>query len=142
MPNSDIELMAEAFGIGATLRLSLQHSRVSEQRERTMAAVPQVYGLKVWVDGVHAVLLDERGFVCATEDWLQVLLLCRYESARGPGALRALLARPTIDPYAAISVLAPRFTLKPKPAERSEEQPKAPRKVLSPEQLRSIMEAI
>lgn len=83
---------------------SLVLSRLNERREALMAATPKLWGLNLWISGENYVLLDEKGFLASTKNVELVLRLIRFESTLGPGATRALLARPIIDPVAAIFI--------------------------------------
>jgi hypothetical protein len=133
---------AESLGLSAGTIFSLQHSTITERKAATMAAVPHLYGLRLWVSGEEILLIDTQGFVARTTDRGTAILLCRLESTLGPGAVRVLLSREPTDPFAAITALDPRFRLKPKPVEeRHRINPKTPRgaSLISPEVLANIL---
>lgn len=136
------QAIISALHLDETLRVRLQRTRLPEHKEALLAATPELHGLRVWVNGTDAVLIDERGYVCSTKSVVEVILLCRFESTMGPGALRALLSRPVVDPYAAVSILAPRFTLKQKPVEHAKTSPKAPRRILSSVDMSKLLDGI
>jgi len=120
----DIVVQAGELGLTARLRLKFQQSKAFAATGRvaqTMAAAGHCYGLRVWLSGNTAVLIDTKGFVCSTTDWADVLLAIRFESIMGPGALRALLARPVIDPMAAITLFKSKFNFQPLPAHKGGE---------------------
>lgn len=96
-------LAAEAvtFYFNAVLP-ELQRSRLHERREALMAGAPHVYGLRLWVNGLEMVLLDDKGFLCATREAHIAISLCRFESQFGPGSTRAVLNRDAVDPYAGV----------------------------------------
>lgn len=125
MDQEKVLALAEVLGLTATARLDLQSSRISERKEKLFAATSHLHGLRVWISGRVFALLDERGFVCSTEDPQLVWSLCLIESTQGPGTVRELLKRPVVDPASVIIVAAPRFRLVPKPVEKTTPAPKA-----------------
>lgn len=106
-----------------------------------MAAAGHCYGLRVWLSGTTAALIDERGFVCSTTDVGELMLCLRFESTLGPGALRALLSKPIIDPLAAVQLFQSRFSFKPLPEHKGGESVNAKRS-LSREAFKSILDKI
>lgn len=133
---------AEELGLETSLRLKLQRSRARERLEQTMASAPSSYGLRVWVSGEEAFLLDAKGFVCSTTDVVELVLCLRFESIHGAGALRALLARSILDPSNAVTIVKPSFKLKPDPVKKSSPAPKAPKKNLSPQEFAKLLESL
>jgi hypothetical protein len=137
-----LDQAADECGLVSDLRLKLQNSRARERLEQTMAASPSSYGLRVWVSGEEAFLLDHKGFVCSTTDVIELVLCLRFESIHGSGSLRALLARTILDPTFAVTVVKSAFKLKPDPVKKSSPAPKAPKKNLSPEEFARLLEAL
>lgn len=137
-----LDQAADEAGLVPTLRLKLQGSRARERLEQTMAASPASYGLRVWVSGEEAFLLDAKGFVCSTTDVIELVLCLRFESIHGAGSLRALLARTILDPSFAVTIVKSSFKLKPDPVKKSSPAPKAPKKNLSPEEFARLLEAL
>lgn len=118
------KLQIKFFEVGLQPHLSSLHSSRSLKAPQ-MAFAPRLWGLQVWSDGRAFFLLDERGFVCSTEDEGLALKLILFESIEGPGALRAVLSRPVISPMSTVQVLESRFRPKaPVPAAKAEPSPK------------------
>lgn len=107
MDDKRIDAAIAYFELGEMLP-GLQASRVSSRREGLMAATAKIWGLNLWIDGGTFILLDERGFLCSSLVLGQVIRLCTVESILGPGAVRAILSRPIIDPNSEIFVVESR----------------------------------
>jgi len=110
MDRSDGEKLQVAFfELGLQPHLpTLTLSSVSEKKESLMAFRAGLWGLQIWITGEVIVLLDEKGFVCSTENKPLTFALCRFESTHGPGALRAVLRRNVVAPYG-IEVLRAKY---------------------------------
>lgn len=93
----------DAFGLEPELP-ALVLSRLNDRREALMAATPKLWGMSLWINGETYVLLDEKGYVASTKNVELALRLIKFESTLGPGAVRTLLARPIVDPVAAIFI--------------------------------------
>lgn len=145
MSKPDIVIRASELGLTARLRLKFQQSKsfaATGRLSQTMAAAGHCYGLRVWLSGGTAVLLDDKGFVAATSDWAEVLLAIRFESTLGPGALRVLLSRPVIDPMAAVSLFKSRFSFQPLPAHKGGEASANAKRSLSRESFSALLDKI
>lgn len=137
-----LDAEAERGGLGYESRKRLRASRLRPHLEATMAASPACYGLRIWLQGETACVLDAKGYLCSTEDLIELLLLCRFESTLGPGAVRALLERQPIDPYAAVTIVKSAFKLKPDPVKKTSSAPKAPRRVISSAEFSKLLDSI
>lgn len=94
-------------------------------KEALMASRPDLWGLGLWTDGRTYFLLDSKGFITSTEDGALALRLVSFESQKGPGALRALLARPSLGPTAGIRVVPSAYRPKdPVPAVKDDSSQK------------------
>ena len=134
------KLQIKFFEVGLQPHLSALHSSRSLKAPQ-MAFAPRLWGLQVWSDGRAFFLLDERGFVCSTSDESLAMQLILFESIQGPGALRAVLSRPVINPLSTVQILESRFRPKdPVPAVKAQPSPKPlRRRKLSEDELSNLL---
>ena len=141
------KLMIKFFEAGLLPLLGqLQGSTFGEKKEALMAFRPALWGLHVWVSGEDLVLMDEKGFLCTftVAYYPMVLELVRFESVQGPGALRAVLKRPLLDPAKAIQVAKSKYNPKAEvPAVKPEASQKPlRRRKLSPADFAKLLEGL
>lgn len=140
----DVDLVSEwAFVLGVKDEDlgALIRNGIEARKEQLFAATPRLHGLQLWVDGPRYNLLDEKGFVCWTDDHEQAISLCRLESILGPGAVRTLLKKEPIDPLAAVVAYAAIYRRIPKPVEKKEKTGHATKGAsLSPEIFKNLLE--
>lgn len=124
MRNDSSELLLKAQAFGLTPHLPTL-SATSFSKASLMAFRPGLWGLQVWISGENFFLLDEKGFVCQTDQMDLTILLISFESKEGPGAVRTLLSREILSPTSAVKVLTSKFnpkaevpSVKPEPAPR------------------------
>jgi hypothetical protein len=137
------KLMVKFFEAGLLPFLSqIQNTTYGEKKEALMAFRPSLWGLHIWINGEDLVLMDEKGFLCVLNvNNVVVLDLVRFESVQGPGALRAVLKRPLLDPQAAVQ--RPKASYNPKaevPRVKVEKDPKPlRRRKLSPSDFAKLL---
>jgi hypothetical protein len=138
------KLMVKFYEAGLLPHLGvLQGATYGEKKEALMAFRPALWGVHVWVTGDTFVLCDEKGYLTHLLHAQTTVLveLLRFESTQGPGALRAVLKRPLLDPSAAVQ--RPKSSYNPKaevPRVKVEKDPKPlRRRKLSPSDFAKLL---
>lgn len=118
----ELSLRAHTFGLTPHLPL-LSLSKTTKAPQ--MAFRPGLWGLQIWISGEELFLLDEKGFLCSTPSASLALSLITFESLEGPGSLRVVLNRETLNPLSAVKVITPKYNPKaPVPSAPPEASPR------------------